>query len=204
MEQYYRRRQNAYIDTFELLAWDGLKNEKNFQSFLLTLYTDMYVQLSKKWHIEKPILDYNLARLQQCALQNGFQFSINDLPLALEFYLQTDVDFFHLKTCAFRRGQPRVIVDNHGQRTNEGIFTMDRQFIEGRYGLMTCDDNSCFCCKNQSGFVQFSLKQIHHFLNHYQAILNCPVVSVLFRSIVYYYRAIIICRNVPHLILSMY
>ncbi|CAF4217235.1 unnamed protein product [Adineta steineri] len=136
----------------------------------------LFIQLSKKWSIDKTLLDCNLGRLQKCAMMKGFYFSYPDLPFVLEFFLQMDVDVFHLKTCTFRRGQPRVFIDTHGQQSFEGIFTIDEQSIEGRYGLRPCHQNNCLCCQNQLGTIQFNPKQIHTFLNQYQAILNCPVV----------------------------
>ena len=184
MEQYQRRQINAYISPFELRTWDEIK-KKNYHSFMVTFHKNMYVRLSKQWHIDIPILDYNLARLHECATRHGFHFSFTDLPLALEFFLQMDVDLFHLKTCAFRQGQPRIYIDNNGQQCTEGIFTIDRQSIEGRYGLTPCNRNNCTCCKNQSISVQINPKQIHSFLNRYQAILNCPVVSRLCLSFIH-------------------
>ena len=72
-------------------------------SFLISIYRQCLSDLSQKWKISIPLLDYNLARLHQCARQClalGQQlnapppltatFSIEELPLALEFYLQID------------------------------------------------------------------------------------------------------------------
>ncbi|CAF1450890.1 unnamed protein product [Adineta steineri] len=175
-EQYERRQMNAYVHSFELLTSDAIEKHENYPSYMLTMYKNLYVQLSKKWSIDKTLLDCNLGRLQKCAMMKGFYFSYPDLPFVLEFFLQMDVDVFHLKTCTFRRGQPRVFIDTHGQQSFEGIFTIDEQSIEGRYGLRPCHQNNCLCCQNQLGTIQFNPKQIHTFLNQYQAILNCPVV----------------------------
>ncbi|CAF1489062.1 unnamed protein product [Adineta steineri] len=175
-EQYERRQMDAYVSAFKLQTWEGIKPHKNYHSYMLTMYKNLYVELSKKWSIDKTILDYNLDRLQKCAMMKHFYFSYPDLPFVLEFFLQMDVDVFHLKTCTFRQGLPRVIIDTHGQQSYEGIFTIDEQSIEGRYGLRPCHQNNCLCCQNQSGTIEFNPKQIHTFLNRYQAILNCPVV----------------------------
>jgi hypothetical protein len=178
---------NSYIPSFELRTWDEIR-KTNYQSYMLTFHTNMYINLSKLWHIDIPILDCNLARLQQCAIKNGFEFSINDLPLALEFFLQMDVDLFHLKTCSFRQAEPRIITDKkNGEQSYEGIFTIDQKPIKGRYGLTPCHQDNCLCCKKQSIYIQFIPKQIHWFLNQYKAILNCPVVNIIY----FYYSVIL-------------
>ena len=76
-----------------------------------SIYRQLLSDLSTKWNIGIPVLDYNLTRLRQCAKQCLTQlqqqqrqqqlqfiphiattatFSIEELPLALEFYLQID------------------------------------------------------------------------------------------------------------------
>ena len=165
MEQYQRRQMNSYMPSFEIRRRDEIK-KTNYQSFMFTFHTNMYTKLSTQWQIDIPILDCNLARLQQCAMINGFEFSFNDLPLALEFFLQMDVDLFHLKTCLFRQAQPRIIADMNGQQSYEGIFTLDQKSIKGRYGLTPCNQHNCLCCKKQSTtHIQFIPKQIHCFVN---------------------------------------
>ncbi|CAF4166631.1 unnamed protein product [Adineta steineri] len=163
-EQYERRQMDAYVSTFKLQTWEGIKPHKNYPSYMLTMYKNLYVELSKKWSIDKTILDCNLDRLQKCAMMKHFYFSYPDLPFVLEFFLQMDVDVFHLKTCTFRQGLPRVIIDTHGQQSYEGIFTIDEQSIEGRYGLRPCHQNNCLCCQNELGTIEFNPKQIHTFL----------------------------------------
>lgn len=72
-------------------------------SFLISIYRQCLSDLAQKWKIGIPLLDYNLARLQQFARQclalwqqpNApppltATFPIEELPLALEFYLQID------------------------------------------------------------------------------------------------------------------
>ncbi len=167
---------NTYVPQFEIRPWDEIKRT-NYHSYMLTFYSNIYVKLSQQWHIDIPILDYNLARLRQIEMDNNFQFYFNDIPVALEFFLQMDVDLFHLKTCLFRQAQPRLITDKNGQKSYEGIFTIDEQSIEGRYGMKPCNRTSCLCCRRRSFNVQFIQKQIHCFLNQYKAILNGPVVS---------------------------
>lgn len=80
-------------------------------SFIGSIYRQLLLDLSMKWNISVPILDYNLARLYQCtkkclaqlqqqhrqehlqlqaSLSSTATFSIEELALALEFYLQID------------------------------------------------------------------------------------------------------------------
>ena len=109
--QLARRDQHAYLSSFELTE-NNLELIDNLKdSFMLSIYRQLLVDLSDKWQIGIPLLDYNLARLRQCARQCLLQrqqterqeqlqliprlpdtatFSIEELPLALEFYLQID------------------------------------------------------------------------------------------------------------------
>lgn len=75
-------------------------------SFLISVYQQCLSDLSRKWKISIPLLDHNLARLHQCVRQclvvwqatlplnvttpTTATFSIEELPRALEFYLQID------------------------------------------------------------------------------------------------------------------
>lgn len=85
--------------------------DNHTESFFIAIYRQCLSDLSWKWKISIPLLDYNLARLQRCAQQclalwqrpewqdsrpgnlsppaTG-NFSIDEIPLALEFYLQID------------------------------------------------------------------------------------------------------------------
>jgi hypothetical protein len=58
------------------------------------LYHQCYWNLQRRWHMDLPIIDYNLARLKKLAEQHGVLFTFNDWPLALEFYLQVDGIYF--------------------------------------------------------------------------------------------------------------
>ena len=65
-------------------------------SFLLDLYQDLFVGPSRRWRIDRFLIDFNLSRLRKCMnlyteqTRQPALSSLNDLPLALEFYLQID------------------------------------------------------------------------------------------------------------------
>lgn len=84
-----------------------------------------------------------------------------------------------MKTCDYRDAQPRLIGK---ERKKEGIFC--QQPPSARYGTAECRQSRCFLCEPQrkqgaSKIMQFSKQQTHRFLNQYQAILNCPAVSLV-------------------------
>ena len=86
-----------------------------------------------------------------------------------------------MKTCNFREAQPRLFGVNNDEL--EGIFC--RIAPVARYGMIPCRQDRCFLCQARRGEsgallttpVQFSLQQVHQFVNKYEAILNCPAVS---------------------------
>jgi len=202
-------------------------------SFMMDFYQNLYILPSQRWNINLGLIDYNLLRMRKCmekyTQQTGVPalLSLDELPMALEFYLQMDgkaiafsfepqfidifilvyygmiVDLFFMKTCRFRGARPRLL-DNNKQ---EGILCHSKPVAH--YGTQPCRQERCLLCKTRrsesgviSTVVHFSPNQIHHFVNSYQAILNCPAVS--FPSIAistaneYYFR------HVEQRILSMF
>lgn len=168
-EQYERRQSNWYSTAFELHA----RHAQPTDSYLLMLFEELYGKLSQHWRIDIAVLDYNLARLRQLEVKHAFHFSLTDLPVALEFYLQMDVDMFHLKTCSFRQAH----------LTDDGIFAGDQRTVEGCYAFSPCSKRHCLYCR-QSVSIRFHSKHTHAFLNQYWAILNCPAVRTLALAIV--------------------
>ena len=91
-----------------------------------------------------------------------------------------------MKTCNFRDAEPRWI-----RKQKEGLLCQAEPYA--RYGTMPCGNSKCLLCQSKRitsirnnektgssldiGMVQFSEKQIHRFINGYEAILNCPAVS---------------------------
>ncbi|CAF3228217.1 unnamed protein product [Rotaria sp. Silwood2] len=95
------------------------------------------------------------------------------MAMALEFYLQMDVDLFDMKTCSFRGAEPLSNI--------EGLFC-GRDEPQTRYALVPCGDLFCSCClpvhtymKSQPWpIVNFTSSSMHRFLNGYTTYLNCP------------------------------
>lgn len=135
------------------------------------------------------LLDYNYTRLvtftRMLANEQAHVFELpldlissmneREYPLALEFFLQFDVNVFYMKTCAFRFARPRMIL--------EGLFCI--QEPEARYELSAC--GNCALCyprynrehhRLNASVVDFSQAYVHTFVNGFRTILNCSAVSV--------------------------
>ncbi|CAF1450870.1 unnamed protein product [Adineta steineri] len=177
-EQFARIRHQAYPPSFKLVMYT---NESNCNdSYIWYLYQTLFVQTKEHLNVDKSIINFNLNRLHNCVIKVAEQYglpyttlSIDELPLALEFYLQIDVDMFYLKTCSFNGVQPRVF-ENHFR---EGLFCIDPP--EARYTITPCNKRYCICCRystdpEKTSVIPFSIPHIHHFVNDYEAILNCP------------------------------
>ncbi|CAF1465715.1 unnamed protein product [Adineta steineri] len=193
-EQYERAHFYRFPKLFKLkmnLDHTQVKSNDDHQtslcnSFLLCFYDNLYRKLKKRLNVGTSILDFNLTRLRQCIDkvveqrgQRQTMLSIDELPLALEFYLQIDVDMFFLKTCSFNGVQLRQFED----RILEGLFCLDKP--EARFVMKPCNKSYCHCCHSpcprrnlvntkQRKAIQFSTPHIHRFVNQYEAILNCP------------------------------
>lgn len=66
-------------------------------SFLLDFYQEFYGNLKTRLKVDISILDFNATRLRECVNQVVAQYhleqtmlNVDELPLALEFYLQID------------------------------------------------------------------------------------------------------------------
>ena len=74
------------------------------ESFLLCFYQNLYIKTKKRLKVDIPIIDFNLTRLRNCigkvVVQRGAQqqtmLSIDELAIALEFYLQMDGKFIFI------------------------------------------------------------------------------------------------------------
>ncbi|CAF0808577.1 unnamed protein product, partial [Didymodactylos carnosus] len=155
--QLTHREPYVYLSSFELIEKNFEFMTRNTDSFLISVYRQLLQDVSLKWNISIPLLDYNLERFRQCAkkcleqlqqqqrkeqlqlvphLPTKATFSLEELPLILEFYLQIDV----------------------------------------------CDRLDCSCCHplyprlypEQTPAILFNWKEKYQFLNGYQTILNCP------------------------------
>lgn len=71
-------------------------DHEHIDSFIIGIYQQWYKKLSDLWLIEPSIIDYNFVRLQRCMNLHMKQYgesavcTIDEYPLALEFYLQID------------------------------------------------------------------------------------------------------------------
>lgn len=91
VEQRHGRAANSFSPSFVLSRGRALEeDERRNESFMSDLYHRFYADLQQRWHIDLPIIDYNLARLKKLAEQHQFRFTVDDFPLALEFFLQMD------------------------------------------------------------------------------------------------------------------
>ena len=65
-------------------------------SFMLDLYRELFIEPSRQWKIHYSLIDYNLSRLRKCMqlytnqTKDPAVASFNELPMALEFFLQID------------------------------------------------------------------------------------------------------------------
>jgi hypothetical protein len=78
----YEFRQYSYVESID--------------SFMIDLYRDLFIEPSRLWKINHSIIDYNLTRLRKCMdlytkqTNEPALASLNELTLALEFFLQID------------------------------------------------------------------------------------------------------------------
>jgi hypothetical protein len=79
--------------------------DDTIDSFFIQLYREMFDEPNRRWNLDKSIIDYNLSRLRTCMNKYTEQtgkpaiLSLNELPMALEFYLQFDGQSFCVCEC---------------------------------------------------------------------------------------------------------
>jgi hypothetical protein len=204
---------------------------ESIDSFMNDLFQDLFIEPSRQWKIPYSIIDFNLSRLRRCMdiykkqTQDAAIASFQELPLALEFFLQIDgklcihdhrrslslfvclllVDLFFMKTCRFGGAQPRpsfTDINNNNKKKKDSSYETEGILCQypptATYGMKPCYLEDCFLCAVQyhgrsvdggcsrgipsdSSFkigVEFYSNQIHRFVNKYEAILNCPAVSL--------------------------
>ncbi|CAF1444491.1 unnamed protein product [Adineta steineri] len=161
-EQLAQRNKNVYP-----LAYTINQTNSDIPSYFHNEYHLFINSLSAKYHVDEAILDYNLYRMFDCFRtfaddcikrlnHHPEQFNLDHIQkkIALEFYLQIDVDVFFMKTCSFRGAEPRS--------AHEGLFCYD--LPDARYGLFEC--GNCPLCKpshntmrhRQQPIIQFDSK----------------------------------------------
>jgi hypothetical protein len=103
-EQRRLREHNTFKQSFALM--DHRNHNNHIPSFFLDLYQQLFTDLTRRFHVDDSILDYNYQRLFKCMaimtderIQHRFhrnplghyeQLPINEYGVALEFYLQID------------------------------------------------------------------------------------------------------------------
>jgi len=93
---------------------------------------------------------------------------------------------FHWKTCSIHGTSPRIVNIN-GIQQCEGIFDATNEEPKPRYCIKRCEQSNCLCCNSsyprrqpiQTSAIRFNTYRIHTFVNGYDAVLNCSVVSII-------------------------
>jgi len=151
--------------------------------------------LSRLWNVDYSILECNFTHMMKLAKLLGanriHRFSTpvnqayideNEYSIALEIFLQIDINLFYMKTCSYREAVP---VSNE-----TSLFCMNEPQV--RYGMTQCNRTSCCLCypsykltyRHDKPIIQFGSNQQHQFINNYRSILNCPATCNT-RNIIY-------------------
>ncbi|CAF3104581.1 unnamed protein product [Rotaria sp. Silwood2] len=171
-----------------------INNDTSTSSFLREKYHLYFDDLLERLKVDISILDYNYTRLNKYMRMLAYEqiraFNLRpdeiqridekEYPIALEFFLQFDVNMFYMKTCSFRYARPRTL--------NEGLFCL--QEPEARYELSAC--GNCGLCypqydmtyRTKKSIVEFSQAHKHTFVNGYETILNSSA-SCHTRNVIY-------------------
>ncbi|CAF1551374.1 unnamed protein product, partial [Rotaria sp. Silwood1] len=186
-DEIIRREHGAYISDALMLM-----NTYNYGNSFSLLQEDVE-QLAIRLKVGKAIITFNADRLRTIcctllALHESFRRNIlcmadvalqeptlnsKQMAIALEFYLQIDVDLFYMKTCSYREAKC--------DSTSEGLFCGKDQ-PQARYSVLPCGNQLCLCCypknsdkKSQTWpVIDFNSSSIHQFVNGYITYLNCP------------------------------
>jgi hypothetical protein len=145
-----------------------------------------YQYLMARLNVGWTILDYNYTRLEYCLKlfaderihrlqKTPYEVRLLDeeKSIAMEFFLQMDVDLFYMKTFSDRNIQPSSM--------NKGLFCMIEP--ELRFVMKPCGHQKCGVCtltdhitRRTQPSVDFETNGMYHFLNGYETILNAPVI----------------------------
>ncbi|CAF1682531.1 unnamed protein product, partial [Adineta ricciae] len=174
---------NVWLEQFSDEQFEQAYKTCMKHSYMWNFYQKLYVDTKKRFRVDISLIDYNLQRLHECLTtvttqRNLYQKCLtwDEMILALEFYLQIDVDTLCLKTFSFNNVQPRVY-----DHQREGLFSL--ALPEARFAIRPCNSRYCHspCQRRYTAdepepyqVVPFSISHIHQFVNGYEAILNCP------------------------------
>ncbi|CAF3147160.1 unnamed protein product [Rotaria sp. Silwood2] len=150
-------------------------------------YFEVYYQpLIDRLNVDWTILDFNYTRLDHCLKlfanerihrlrQTPYEVRLleEEKSVAMEFFLQIDVDIFYMKTFSDRNIQPTA--------KNKGLFCTIEP--EHRFIMKPCGQQNCSVCslsnhitRRSKSSVNFEQNGTYRFLNGYETILNAPVM----------------------------
>ncbi|CAF1520413.1 unnamed protein product [Rotaria magnacalcarata] len=157
----------------------------------------MLFYLSRLWNVNEEILEFNFTRLKtfidRLAIDRMQRFSTSwhkeylhedEDTIALEFYLQIDIDLFYMKTCSYGGAQSAIDVP-------KSLFCIHEP--QAQYDIKPCQQLSCCLChpsyrlttyRSNQPIIQFGPYQQHLFVNGYRSILNCPATCTT-KNIIY-------------------
>ena len=186
-EQSFRRYEMQWNEQSTCKIW--INSDSTIPSVLRNYFEMNYELLSNRLNIHWSILDYNYARLDNC-LQlfaneriHRFQESPytnrlldEEKSIALEFYLQMDVDVFYMKTFHYRNVQPTDM--------NKDLFCVIEP--ELRFMFKSCEYPNCEICTCTKHITHRSQMAVHfeetnglfQFINGYQTILNASATCI--------------------------
>ncbi|CAF1484015.1 unnamed protein product [Rotaria sordida] len=163
-----------YGDIFSLSEEDVEKLARHLKvgKSIITFNADRFRSICcilLAWH---ELFRRNILCMPDRALQEP-TLNSKQMAIALEFYLQIDVDLFYMKTCSFRGAQPRSDL--------EGLFC-SKDEPQANYSMIPCQKSFCTCChpvnnekKTQPWpVVNFASSSRYQFINGYTTYLNCP------------------------------
>ncbi|CAF3586707.1 unnamed protein product [Adineta steineri] len=130
-----------------------------------------YTFLALHERFRRNVLEMNDITLNEPVL------SSKHMALALEFYLQIDVDIFYMKTCSYREIADSCSTD----KMSKGLF-YDKDELQTRYNLIPCGSLFCSCCHPRNttkrshswSVIDFPSSSTHQFVNGYTTYLNRP------------------------------
>jgi hypothetical protein len=177
----YNQRQRYIRDRSTSLL---LKHDKSIPSSLNDHFTTFYEPLVSRLNIDWKVLDCNYVRLNKCLylfanermhrLQQTPQelkLMDNEKLIAMEFFLQMDVDLFYMKTFASRHVRPSM--------ANPHLFCQLEP--ELRFSMQPCNSFQCEVCtwsnqvtERSRPCINFAHSSKFRFLNGYETILNAP------------------------------
>ena len=166
-QQRYHERDN-FLAAFQVI--DQYHQNSN-SSFFLQHYRQLFVDLTRRLHVNEAILDFNYRRLLHCfdlmiqeRIAYGFQkepltatdiLPFHEYPIALEFYLQIDrkfskqifkynISFFCLEYIFFMKTCSFRDAIVQMSTSHHGVFCLQQPYT--LYGMTACEKPFCHFC----------------------------------------------------------